>query len=103
MYSLKFKSQAGVIPQSELLSLNMLVLNSRDQHDKMATKFYMPQNTPYKNLYLRKADLNTFLMLNNIALILNVTKIRIVRPIGNFKDFDFCPHFVCQLASQPAS
>ena len=34
----------------------MLVLNSRDQHEKMATKFYGPQNTPLKKLYLRKGD-----------------------------------------------
>ena len=37
-------------------SLSMLVLNSRDRHEKLATEFYAPQNTPYKNVYLRKAD-----------------------------------------------
>ena len=38
------------------LSLSMLALSSRDQHEKMATKLYVPQNTPYIKLYLGKAD-----------------------------------------------
>ena len=38
------------------LSLSMVVLNSRDQHEKMAAEFYMPQNTPYKKPYLRNAN-----------------------------------------------
>ena len=37
----------------------------------MVTKFYAPQNTPYKKLYLSKANWNAFLMAiaNNIACI----------------------------------
>ena len=34
----------------------MVVLNTRDRHEKMAAKFYVPQNTPHKKLYLRKAN-----------------------------------------------
>ena len=38
------------------VSLSTVVRNSRDQHEKMATEFYVPQNTPYKKLYLSIAD-----------------------------------------------
>ena len=39
------------------ISLSTLVINnSRGRHEKMATEFYVPQNTPLKKLYLRKAD-----------------------------------------------
>ena len=38
------------------ISLSILVLNIRGWHEKMATKYYAPQNTPFKMLYLRKAD-----------------------------------------------
>ena len=31
------------------VSLSMVVLNSRDRHEKMATEIYVPQNTPYKS------------------------------------------------------
>ena len=41
----------------------MLVPNSRDQHEKMATEFYAPQNKPYNMFYLRKADWNALLTL----------------------------------------
>ena len=50
----------------------MVVLNSRDRHKKMVTEFYVPQNTPYKKLYSRKADFSCY---NSIALILNIIKI----------------------------
>ena len=35
-------------------SVSLLVLNSRDRHEKMATEFYAPKTTPYKKLYLVK-------------------------------------------------
>ena len=33
------------------LIISILALNSRDQHEKMATEFYVPQNTSLERLY----------------------------------------------------
>ena len=34
---------------------------------------------------------------------LNEAKTRIFQPTANFENFEICPYFVCQPASQPAS
>ena len=51
--------------------LGMLVPNSRDQHEKMATKFYIPQNTTYrKSALFEKSRLKfTSNTINNIAML----------------------------------
>ena len=63
-----------------VISLSTVVLNSRDWHEKMATKYYVPQNTPYTKSYTWKKPTEMhFWCYNNIALILNVTKIQILK------------------------
>ena len=39
-----------ILSKDSAISLRSIVLNGRDQYEKIATKFYAPQNTPENTL-----------------------------------------------------
>ena len=100
--TVKSTEQSLTIHYKNVVSLGTLVPNSRDQHEKMTTKFYTPQNTPQNTLCLRKADWTALLT----VLITSHCYKQIKNPNSltsrRFQDFKIQPYFVCQSICLPA-